>query len=219
MTRRSWLAGAVGGVCLAQPAARTQRIEIHLERKKGGLVEQLSPGFVCDNGDLVRFRFKVSFDGYVYVTNLSTSGKYSQLFPNEQTGTENHVENDREYVLPANETGWFRLAEPAGYEMVYWLVTQVRLPERRSGGQPAAPAPLPSAIIPRCDDALFRARGDCIDRAAGVRTIRDAGDMPPPLVGLRPRELDLITAGNTTAVTAQGQGDGPLIYVFRLAHR
>jgi hypothetical protein len=218
MNRKLWFTLVAAGVCLAQAPEPAQRIEVRLERNRGGAVEQLPPDFVCDNGDLVRFRFKLSFDGYLYVANLATSGKYSQLFPSSQA-TNNRVEKGREYVLPAGDTGWFRLDAPAGYEMVYWLVSRVRLSERRNPAPPDTAGSAAPAITPRCDDALFRARGDCIDRSAGARAIRSKDELPPPLADLRPRELDLTTAGNTTAVTAQGEGDEPFIYAFRLAHR
>ena len=39
----------------------------------------------------MRFRFRTNFDGYLYVTNLGTSGKYEQLFPRQETGQDNRI--------------------------------------------------------------------------------------------------------------------------------
>jgi len=213
------LPGALAAVCLADAAEPSERIEVLLERNRNGAVEQLPADAVCDNGDLIRFRFKVGFDGYLYVTNLATSGKYSQLFPQEQTGVENRVEKDREYVLPANDSGWFRLAAPAGYETVYWLVSRTPLPRRRMPPDPPAPGTASGDVTPRCDDALFRARGECVDRAAGPRAVRSGVGLPPGFPEMRPRELDFVSNGKTTTIVGQGQADEPFIYVFRLAHR
>lgn len=217
MNIKVMLAGAAATICMAQTERPPQRIEIRLERKAGDGVRQVAPGFVCQNGDLLRFRFKVSFDGYLYVIDEATSGRFTQLFPKPETGMDNRVERGREYVLPANDTGWFRVDPPAGHEQVYWVLSPTRLPELRPQAT-EAPQP-PIQMTPRCDDTLFRARGDCIDHSAGAHPIRNPGDLPAPLAGLRPRELSLITSGNTTSVIAQEFGDGPLIYVFRLAHR
>ena len=193
----------------AKRADRIQKIEISVERKRGARVERLDPSTVFDTGDLVRFRFRMNFAGYLYVVNQSSSGKFTQLFPKEETGSDNRVERDREYVLPANDIGWFRVTEPAGYEMVYWVVSPSKLP----GFTPPMPSlPRPDQMSPRCDDTIFRARGECLDVLAGPRAVSDLPD-------LRSRDLDLLKAGKTTSVIGQGDSDAPFVYVFRLAHR
>ena len=101
---------------MAQSRTMTQgahRMEIMLERLDGGAWHTIDPGLVLAQGDRVRFRFRTNFDGYLYVTNQSTSGKYEQLFPREETGQDNHIAAGKEYQVPATATV-FRIAGPAG---------------------------------------------------------------------------------------------------------
>jgi hypothetical protein len=71
---------------LARPQSKsmtqgTHRMELMLERLDGTTWKTIDPALVLAQGDHVRFRFRTNFDGYLYVTNQSTSGKYEQLFP------------------------------------------------------------------------------------------------------------------------------------------
>src|SRR5664280_1648729 len=97
-------------------------IELTLERQESGNWRAVDPGLVFDTGDRVRFRFRANFDGYLYVMNQATSGKYETLFPREDTGEQNRIEPGKEYVVPATQ-GWFRITGPPGYDVLYWLVT------------------------------------------------------------------------------------------------
>src|SRR6185503_2997516 len=92
---------------LSQSRTITQgphRMEIVLERLDGADWRTIDPGLVLSQGDRVRFRFRTSFDGYLYVTNLNTSGKYEQLFPRQETGENNRITASTEYKVPATST-------------------------------------------------------------------------------------------------------------------
>jgi len=65
----------------------SQRIELTLERQESGTWRPVDPGLVFDSGDRVRFRFRSNFDGYLYVMNQATSGKYETLFRARIPGT------------------------------------------------------------------------------------------------------------------------------------
>src|SRR5262245_25942941 len=115
---------AAGGAVVAALTAFAQsqtmsrgahRMELMLERLDNNNWHGIDPGLVLAQGDRVRFRFRTNFDGYLYVTNLNTSGKYEQLFPRQETGENNRVSAGQEYKVPATSTV-FRIAGPAGYE-------------------------------------------------------------------------------------------------------
>src|SRR5579885_1078858 len=89
------------------------RMEITLELLEGGKWKAVNPGLVLAQNDRVRFRFRTNFDGYLYVMNRSTSGKYEQLFPREETGQENRIAAGEKYTIPATQTV-FRIAGPPG---------------------------------------------------------------------------------------------------------
>jgi len=190
---------------------RGHRIELQLERLEAGSWRAIDPGLVLAQGDRVRFRFTTNFDGYLYVTNQSTSGKYEQLFPREETGQDNRIQKDAEYRVPATNTV-FRIAGPAGYETVYWLVSPTRI-----GGPPAAPPvkPLPN-LTPRCDDAILHARGDCVDSAAGPHLVPRGEDLPGEETA---RDLLFLRQKDTAVISSPAPLTGPVIYEFRLAHR
>jgi hypothetical protein len=76
-------------------------MEILLDRLEGDAWRAIDPGLVLERSDRVRFRFRTNFDGYLYVLNQSTSGKYEQLFPRQETGQNNRIEAGKQYQVPA----------------------------------------------------------------------------------------------------------------------
>jgi hypothetical protein len=200
------------------------RMEIMLERLDGDAWHTIDPGLVLAQGDRVRFKFRTNFNGYLYVMNQSTSGKYEQLFPRDETGQDNRLAADREYQVPATSTA-FRIAGPAGHEIVYWLVSPARLTEGTPQNQPPPPPrkAAPPILIPRCDDAILRARGDCIDSSAGPKLVPRDADIPTNLAEVAghggQRDLLFMRQKNTAVISSPVPLTGPVIYEFRLAHR
>ncbi len=207
-----------------------RRIVIQVELRANEEWKTVDPATIFDSGAHVRFRVKTNFAGYLYVMNQGTSGAYTLLFPREDTGSQNRVEPGREYVVPAT-SGAFRISGPPGQDIVYWMVTPLDiapLSEDRSrpGYVPLPPAPPPGTkmhtLLPRCDDAVLRARGDCVDSSAGPRKVEDASTLPENLrtvPNLRSRELVFIRQHNSAVVSSPASGNGPVVYEFRLAHK
>ena len=184
----------------------------------------MDPGLVLDNGDRIRFRFRADFDGYLYVMNQGTSGQYELLFPREETGQNNRVEAGQEYQVPAT-SAWFRVDGPPGQDIVYWLVTPLTLgaaPKYVPLPPPPAQKIPPASLLPRCDDAIFRARGICVDSSAGPREVRPETELPENLStipGIRSRELIIMRKEEGAVVSSPADRQGPLLYEFRLAHK
>jgi hypothetical protein len=204
-------------------AGGAQRMEIMLDRFDGQSWHAIDPALVLEQADRVRFRFRSSFDGYLYVMNQSTSGKYEQLFPREETGQDNRVVAGKEYQIPATASV-FRIAGPPGHEVVYWLITPARLTD----GPPRYSTPAsgktvaPPTLIPRCDDALLRSRGECIDHSAGPKLVPRDVELPQNLAGAADqshRDLLFLRQKDTSVISSPGPLSGPVIYEFRLAHR
>lgn len=225
-----WLAPLLAAaMACAQSAATpkgTQRMEITVETLEGGQWKTVDPKLVFAADDQIRFRFKANFPGYLYVMNQSTSGNYTQLFPREDTGQQNRIQTGKEYLVPATE-GSFRVAGPAGHDILYWMVTPIEI---GGGGHPAAVPALPEKVAvpvnqmtPRCDDTLFRARGECLDSTAGPRGLTKNHDLPPNLTGVAEqateRELYFIRDKKASVVASPRPLSGPVIYEFRLAHK
>jgi hypothetical protein len=218
---------ALSALAFSQSRTMTQgahRMEIKLERlDDNNNWKSVDPALVLSQGDRVRFRFKTNFDGYLYVMNLSSSGKYEQLFPREETGDQNKIAANQEYQVPSNSSR-FRIAGPEGYETVYWLVTPARLTEAppRPAAPPATSPSKPPTLIPRCDDVILQARAQCIDHAAGPRLMARGETLPqnlPPAAAQAPRDLLFLRQQDTSVISSPEPLTGPIIYEFRLAHR
>jgi hypothetical protein len=212
-SRRCWhftitpiaLAFTLTAVSHAQSRATTQgahRMEVTLERLDGSMWRAVDPGLVLAEGDRVRFKYRTNVDGYLYVIDIGTSGKSSTLFPNADTGQDNHVTASKDYQIPASDTAVFRIAGPAGYDVVTFIVNP------HKGGVTSAGPPRPKPnLIPRCDDTLLRARGACIDSSAG----------PKPNEGSR--DLVFMREGQQTVVSSPTPLTAPVVYHFLLAHK
>jgi hypothetical protein len=229
--RCTLMMGLATFACVAQqPRAADQprKMEIVLEQQVGKTSRVVNPQHVFKTGDRVRFRFRSSFNGYLYVTDRAASGKYLTLFPAEGAGTDNHLVRGKDYLIPSTADSWFRIDEPAGYETVFFVVTPSRLGEKSGQTPPQAPIlapppsePLPADLLPRCDDAIFRARGECLDANAGAGALApqehptDANSNE----NLTPREIVVIRKTDSSVVAPATDGDTPIIYQFRIAHR
>jgi len=194
------------------------RMELMLERLDKDTLRTIDPGLVLEQGDRVRFRFRTSFDGYLYVTNRNTSGGYEQLFPRQETGENNRITANQEYKVPAT-TAVFRIGGPGGYETVYWLVSPAKIDETPV---PPGTQSKPITLKPRCDDAILKARGDCIDSSAGPKLVPRGVELPHTLAqaaGQTRRDLLFLRQQDKAVVSSPAPLTGPVIYEFRLAHK
>ncbi len=213
---------ALAGVGTAR-AQEPQRIRVAVERQDSAGWIAVNPAHVFESGEKVRFRFSSSIAGYLYVINMGTSRSYELLFPRSDTGSNNRVEAAKDYVVPAGQ-GYFKVSGPPGQDVVYWLVSPVDMGKQYQPlPPPIAPVDRPLQITPRCDDSIFKARGDCVDTSAGVKP---AGKLPENMNGVvkaSPRELLFIQDNSfgkeSVVVSSPAPLAGPVVYELRLAHR
>ena len=205
-------------------SGQAQRMEITLEKQEGNAWKPMDPGFVFAKGDHIRFRFRASFNGFLYVMDYGTSGSYTLLFPREETGTDNGIVAGKDYQIPSTST-LFRIDGPPGHDIVYWMVSPIPLGSSE-GAASALPLPKPKqppkTLLPRCDDSIWRARGDCIDSSAGLRSIPESDELPENLQNVpraKARELFIMRKEDSSLVSSPVPLTGPVIYQFRLAHK
>jgi uncharacterized protein DUF4384 len=216
------ITGAAVLSCSAQQSGQDLQMRIVLEQQSGSAFRVVSPQHVFKTGDMIRFRVSSSSDGFLYVSDRAASGKYSELFPPQGAGSDNRLEQGKDYRIPAASHSWFRIEKPAGYETIFFTFTSSPLLRRNEAG-PATPwvKPLPQAspaeLVPRCDDALFRARGECLDANAGPSAVT-AGALAGS-DALTPRDISIVQGPDGSVVTPATPGDTPIIYQFRIAHR
>lgn len=204
---------------------------IRLEQKKGSVVVSVPQTTVFHNGDILRFRLESKTDGYLYVVDKGTTGSTSVLFPAGNGAADNHIQAGRGYLVPADGDGWFQVDGPSGFDTLYFLVsaTSISPPSSSQPGEPKAPEPqapqpqaLPPGLLPRCNDEIFKARGECLDSSAGITPLAPDAPVPRELLPLSrtaSRDIVLTDDGDDTRVQAAPSARLPLIYTFRLAHR
>jgi hypothetical protein len=222
------LMGAASGNLRAQGANSPAVISIRLEQKLGNVTKVVPQNTVFRNGDVLRFQITSHVSGYLYVVDEGTTGKIDRLFPDTNAiAGDNSIRDGKSYAVPANGDGWFEVSGPPGFDVIYFLVsaTPISLPPApAAGGQnpgTAGHAP-PPGMLPRCDEDIFKARGDCVDRSAGVTPLAPGAVVPQelaPLASSASRDIILIDDGGDTAVQPAAAPKFPLIYTFRLAHR
>jgi hypothetical protein len=222
-------------VTLAVPDLHSQNpgspslFSIRLEQRKGNIVQAVPQNTVFRNGDILRFRLASQIDGYLYVVDKGTTGSTAVLFPGTSAANStNHIEMNHSYLVPADGDGWFEVSGPSGFDTLYFLVsaTSIALPAGPQAESPeSAPpqsTPPPPGLLPRCDDAIFKARGECLDGSAGIAPLPPGAAVPRELVPMArtaSRDIVLANDGDDTAIQSAPTTKLPLIYTFRLAHR
>ena len=162
--------------------------------------------------------------------NRGSSGKYEQLFPRTGASVERAVRAGKEYVIPDTESGWFRVQAPAGYETVYFLISPMDLGKSLPAGAPTSDATSQqkeaadafATATPRCDDEVFRARGECLDTNAGFKPLQEGEKLPEKfsqVPTVTSRDLVVVKESNDTSVSSTEPFDAPVIYHFRIAHK
>jgi hypothetical protein len=206
-------------------------ISIRLEQRKGDSNSVVPQNKVFHNGDILRFRITSKTSGYLYVLDVGTSGETSMLFPGSSgPGSQNEIQAGQVRSVPVDGDGWFEVTGPAGYDVLYFLISANRLalaPEthkkENEGNPEPAPSPkVPGNLQPRCDDEIFKARGDCIDKSAGVTPLGPNAPVPrqlTPFSGMASRDIIVVEDEDGSTVKASNEGKLPLIYTVRLAHK
>jgi hypothetical protein len=214
--------GARGGSGAAVPTGTV--FVIHLEQKKDDKAVAMYPGHVFEPGDVMRFRVTArGMEGYLYVIDQGTSGAYTPLFPAEGSHADTFLRGNQDVFVPSVQDGWFEVEGPAGFDLLYFVVSPKPINIAANAGESGkqGPAPLPKSLKPRCDDAIFRARGECVDSTAGPAPL--ARDFPLPLqiraaAENAVRDIDLVESDEDHSVKATAPLDKPAVFVFRLAH-
>jgi len=214
--------GMLGPVWAQAP----QRVRVAVEKRDGTTWTAVNPAHVFEPGDRLRFRVSATFAGYLYVMDQGTSGNYELLFPRSDTGSDNRIAASQDYIVPASQ-GVFKVSGPPGHDVIYWLVSPVDLGKQyRPLPPPPPPGSAPPSMRPRCDDAIFKSRGDCIDTQAGLKPVKPEDKLPENMAGVvaaTPRELlfiqDNSVGKESVVVSSPAPLSGPVVYELRLSHR
>ena len=98
-----------------------------LRRSPGGAAIEVDPDTTFGSGDRIRFAFEPSTDGFLYVVQQGSSGRWSVLLPHPQiNGGRNEVARFRPVTIPPS--GWFRFDDTAGTERVFVYLSREPVP-------------------------------------------------------------------------------------------
>jgi hypothetical protein len=98
-------------------------LKYRIVQQRGSSEADADPSSTFRSGDRVRFAFESNFDGYLYVVQAGSSGRWTVLFPNpDANGGRNAVVRSEEYVVPDN--GWFAFDKTPGTEEVFVVLSR-----------------------------------------------------------------------------------------------
>ena len=194
-------------------------VEVRLELRQNAEWQPVESTAVFNANDEIRFRFRTSFPGYLYVLNRASNGDTGWLYPLPDQGQTSRVEPGPSYLIPGTQ-GSFVVGGAPGFDLTYWVVSPSPIDTRG----PAMPAPgsQPSTLVPRCREQTLKARGLCVDERAGPRPLSAPDQLPPELRGpaqLAARDLKFRAESGQTRISAKVSPTGVIVYEFRIAHR
>lgn len=199
----------------------TPTLQIVVEKKlPDGKAEAMTPTHVFQAGDVLRLRLVSQSDGYLYLMDQGSSGQFSTVFPSVAAGNDNRIARGKTYLVPATEDGWFEITGPPGFDIFYFLLSPSPLSAPATSSF-VAPGPA-SSLRPRCNDSVFRARGECVDLNAGPMAVPRDAPLPVPLApiaGAASRDITIVRKDDAVTVQSGGAKTAPVLYTFRLAHQ
>jgi hypothetical protein len=107
--------------------AVTISVKTALELTRDGQTSAVEPSYEFKSGDRVKLRYTTNAKGYVYWLAKMSSGKYSVLFPNNQTGMDNLIKKNEEHTVPVK--GSFRFDDKSGTENLLMVFSPDKIPE------------------------------------------------------------------------------------------
>ena len=110
-----------------------------LRRAPGGDAIEVDADTLFRSGDLIRFAFEPNVDGFLYVIQRGSTGRWSVLFPHPQIyGGRNAVTRFGEVSIPPQD--WFRFDENPGSEQVFVYLSNEPIDTLPWGGGPVVSA-------------------------------------------------------------------------------
>lgn len=209
-------------LCVVQaqePASASQRnkLQLSVECWRQNEWRSVDPQTVFNQRDRIRFRFRTSLSGYLYILNHSSAGQVSWLYPASGSSS-NRVEGGHELLIPGAD-GSYGIGGPPGFDTLYWILrgTPFVLPEVDGGKLDA-----PSKLISRCPDIERQKELACVDKNAGPKPVLDPKKLQAALGisnSLVARDLTFQAKPEATEIGTDSDGSSSgIIYQFSIAH-
>ena len=124
---REAAARALFGADATGPVPAATGLKFRVVRKlPDGTVGDVDTAAPFHSGDRIRFAFEPSVDGYLYVVQQGSSGRWTVLFPNPRiNGGRNAVRARERYTVPDDD--WFLFDDTPGTEQVFVFLSREAL--------------------------------------------------------------------------------------------
>jgi hypothetical protein len=193
-------------------------IQVVVEKQQGGNWERVDPQTVFHSGENIRFRYRATRGGYLFVLNSSSDKTTSWIFPRAGSAERSRVEPGVEYIIPTGQ-GAFEVAGTPGFDVTYWILSPTPIDSTQSfvptsGNQV-------STLQPRCRSDALKSRGLCVDEHAGPHSVDDPVNLPvhpPENDKLHSRDLKFKSQEGTTQISGVTQQSDVVVYEFTIAH-
>ena len=109
---------------------------------------------VFRSGDRVKLSFESNIDGYLYVVQEGSTGRWNVLFPNpDSNGGRNTIRRGEEYVVPPD--GWFQFDTNVGTEVLFVVLSKEPLSELPGFAKPGAqPERLNASVVESVQNSI-----------------------------------------------------------------
>ena len=166
-----------------------------VRRDSDGSAGEVAPDTTFRSGDRIRFVFEPNVDGFLYVAQRGSTGRWSMLLPHPLiNGGRNAVTRFAEVTIPPE--GWFRFDENPGTEQVFVYLSKEPVDTLPGGARPVVTAHTVE-------------QPTVIELANSVRS-RDLVFESEDLLG---------DAGQAAYVVNQDGAGGPVTWTVELHHR
>jgi hypothetical protein len=99
-----------------------------LRKPPNGPEAPVDPDSVFHSGDRIRFVFESSIDGYLYVVQKGSSGRWNVLFPDPRVNQgKNSIQKEQKYDVPAGK--WFTFDSTPGNEQIEVFLSRSAMKE------------------------------------------------------------------------------------------
>ena len=110
-----------------------------LRREPNGDAREVAADTLFRSGDRIRFAFEPNIDGFLYVLQRGSTGRWCLLLPHPQINSgQNYVTRFGEVSIPPEGVGWFRFDENPGSETLFVYLSREPIATLPWGGGPVA---------------------------------------------------------------------------------
>lgn len=199
------------------PEGRAAKSQLQVERWDGQHWKKADIKSVFDHNDRIRFRYRSTAAGSLYVLDHTSGGQTAWMYPMAQQ-QQTALVPDTEIVIPGGD-GAYKVTGPPGIDTLYWIeVPQpVNLPD-------AQEVHIPSTLISRCgEQAEIDTQEACLHDNAGPKPLKDPQQLLSILhvegtLAARDLSFESKPGGTDIQSAAAGPSVG-LVYEVRIAHR